>query len=118
MTKKKKDDSEDKAHFIVLVRLGGSMPWSRPFVVRARSLREAYLHVMQESPDMFQNPSITLEGYIVGLEPLPEAKRIARSWWMLGQTTAGNDAMEAAREFESMWREHGAIDVNTEEDES
>lgn len=119
MTKKKDKDppvNDEKAHFVVLVRVGGSSPWSRPFVVRAGSLRDAYLDVMEKAHELFQNPSVSLEGYILGLEELPEAKRIARTWWMLAQEYAGGSSSIAARDFEAEWREHGAIDVETEED--
>ena len=92
----------DTILFLVLVRMEGPSPFSRPFLVRANSTWDAYRRIITANETMFQHPRISLEAYVLGMEELPEAKAIARAWWLL--------AGKREKDFEDEWREHGALE--------
>jgi hypothetical protein len=96
----------DTILFLVMVRMEGQSPFSRPFLVRANSLWDAYRRIIAANESMFQHPRISLEAYVLGLEEMPEAKAIARSWWLL--------AGKSEKDFEQEWRRHGSMQEEAE----
>jgi hypothetical protein len=96
----------DTILFLVMARLEGPSPWSRPFIVRANSVADAYRRIITTNEDMFQHPRILLEAYVLGLNDMPEAKAIARSWWLL--------AGKSEKDFATEWRRHGSMQEDVE----
>jgi hypothetical protein len=102
-------DDAEKITFLVMTTLETPSRWSCPYFVRAASLAEAYIEVIEMNRSMFQHPRVRLEGFVVSPGELPDSKRIAKAWWTLAYQNASEENKGSSKEdFETMWDEHGA----------
>jgi hypothetical protein len=107
--------SDETCLFAVFATHEGPNRWSRPYFVRAGTLAEAYINVIEEHRSLFQHPHIRLEGFVIGLGELPDMKRVAKAWWRLAYQNANNPNKGAEEDFDELWDEHGADpDENTD----
>src|SRR5580704_4956949 len=93
---------DEKVTFLVMVTVERPTRWSRPCFVRAGSLAEAYVEIIERDFAMFQVPNVHLEGFVIGAGENPDAKRIAKAWWALARQSDEDG-------FEDLWNEHGAL---------
>lgn len=95
-------DINEKILFTVVATIGeGERSYRRPYFVRAATLREAYVEVLQG--ELFQNPAVKLEAFVVGTGELAKGLRLedlAKFYWSVGRNTSET--------FEDAWDENGA----------
>lgn len=101
---------DDKVPFLVLATFEAYTQLSQPFFVRAKTLSEAYAHVIANMPSQYF--AVRLEGFVVGADQvaqLLDLKSLAKFYWDAGRAAEANPGLNVPDDtFESVWDVHGA----------
>lgn len=101
--------SDDKVAFLILATRQGGSSFTAQFYVRAKSLADAYVQVLNDEGELCQHPDLRLQGFVASTGMMAKAlqlKELAQFYFELGRQAEANPNHDTT--FEEAWEEHGA----------